>query len=81
MKKLRKEKILETLRNADKSLTLNELSQQTGIEVARLRVDLFRLMGEGKVERRQRGNELTWALKISVPIEERYEKLAKKYVP
>ncbi len=81
MKKLRKEKILETLRNADKSLTLNELYQQTGIEVARLRVDLFRLMSEGKVERRQRGNELTWALKVSVPIEERYEKLAKKYVP
>jgi len=78
---LRREKILETLRNAEKSLTVDELSQRTGIDVARLRVDLFRLMGEGKVERRQRGNELTWALKVSTPIEERYEKLAKKYVP
>jgi len=78
---LRREKILETLKNAEKSLTVDELSQRTGIDVARLRVDLFRLMGEGKVERRQRGNELTWALKVSTPIEERYEKLAKKYVP
>lgn len=78
---MRREKILETLRNAEKSLTVDELSQRTGIDVARLRVDLFRLMGEGKVERRQRGNELTWALKVSTPIEERYEKLAKKYVP
>jgi len=78
---LRREKILETLRNAEKSLTVDELSQRTSIDVARLRVDLFRLMGEGKVERRQRGNELTWALKVSTPIEERYEKLAKKYVP
>ncbi len=78
---MRREKILETLRGAEKSLTVDELSQRTGIDVARLRVDLFRLMGEGKVERRQRGNELTWALKVSVPIEERYEKLAKKYVP
>jgi len=78
---LRREKILETLRNSEKSLTVDELSQRTGIDVARLRVDLFRLMGEGKVERRQRGNELTWALKVGKPIEERYEKLAKKYVP
>ena len=78
---MRREKILETLRNAEKSLTVDELSQRTSIDVARLRVDLFRLMGEGKVERRQRGNELTWALKVSTPIEERYEKLAKKYVP
>jgi len=78
---LRREKILETLRNAEKSLTVDELSQRTSIDVARLRVDLFRLMGEGKVERRQRGNELTWALKVGVPIEERYEKLSKKYVP
>ena len=78
---MRREKILETLRNAEKSLTVDELSQRTGIDVARLRVDLFRLMGEGKVERRQKGNELTWALKVSVPIEERYEKLSKKYMP
>jgi DNA-binding transcriptional ArsR family regulator len=78
---LQKDKILETLRNAEKSLTVDELSQRTGIDVPKLRVDLFRLMGEGKVERRQKGNELTWALKVSAPIEERYEKLSKKYVP
>lgn len=78
---MRRERILETLRAAERSLTVDELSQRTGIDVARLRVDLFRLMGEGKVERRQRGNELTWALKVSVPIEERYEKLSKKYPP
>lgn len=78
---MRREKILETLKGAGKPLTLDEISQQTGIDLSRLRVDLFRLMGEGKVERRQRGNEPTWTLKVSVPLEERYEKLTKKYVP
>lgn len=78
---MRREKILETLRSADGALTVDEISQRTGIDVARLRVDLFRLLGEGKVERRQRGNELIWSIKVRVPIEERYEKLSKKYVP
>lgn len=78
---MRREKILETLKGASRPLTLDEISQQTGIDLPRLRVDLFRLMGEGKVERRQRGNEPTWTLKVSVPLQERYEKLTKKYMP
>ncbi len=78
---MKREKILEVLRSAGRPLTLSEISQQTGIELSRLRVDLFRLMNEGKVERRQRGTEATWTIKVSAPVEKRYEKLSKKYVP
>lgn len=78
---MRREKILEVLRDASEPLTIEEISQRTGIALPRLRMDLFRMMGEGKVERRQRGEELVWALRVSAPIEERYEKLSKKYVP
>lgn len=78
---MKREKILEVLRSAGRPLTLFEISQQTGIELPRLRVDLFRLMNEGKVERRQRGAEATWTIKVSTPMEKRYEKISKKYVP
>ena len=78
---MKREKILEVLRSAGRPMTLSEISQQTGIELSRLRVDLFRLMNEGKVERRQRGMETTWTIKVSTPLEKRYEKLSQKYVP
>ena len=79
--KLRREEILKALKEAGTSLTLEELSQQTGIGIVRLRVDLFRLAEEGKVERAQRGNKPVWSIKVSRPLERRYEKLSKKYTP
>lgn len=78
---MRREEILKALKEAGTSLTIEELSQQTEIDIVRLRVDLFRLAEEGKVERKQRGNKPVWTLKVGRPIERRYEKLSKKYTP
>jgi predicted transcriptional regulator len=78
---MRREKILQTLKTADKPLSIEEIAKRVGADVPRLRIDLFRLMGEGKVESRRVGGRLTWTLKVSKPIEERYEKIAKKYTP
>ncbi len=78
---MRKDEILTALREAGVALTIEELSQKTGIDIAHLRVDLFRLAEEGKVERRQRENKPTWTIKVSTAINRRYEKLSKKYVP
>lgn len=78
---MRREEILKALRESGTSLTIEELSQQTGVDIVRLRVDLFRLAEEGKVERKQLGNKSVWSIKISRPLERRYEKLSKKYAP
>jgi len=74
---LYKRKILEVLKQAEEPLSIDEISEKTDAPIARLRVDLFRLMEEGKVERRI-GKEIRWTIKVSRPIEERYEKLSKK---
>ncbi len=79
--KLRREEILKALKEAGTPLAIEELSQQTGIDIVRLRVDLFRLAEEGKVERRQRANKPVWTIKVGTAIERRYEKLSKKYAP
>lgn len=78
---MRREEILKALKEADTSLTIEELSQKTGIDIARLRVDLSRLAEEGKVECRQRANKSVWTIKVSTALEQRYEKLSKKYLP
>jgi DNA-binding GntR family transcriptional regulator len=78
--KLRREDILKALKEAGTSLTIEELSQQTGIDIVRLRVDLFRLAEEGRVERKQRANKPVWTIKVGTALEQRYEKLSKKYL-
>ena len=78
---MKREKILKALKEAGTSLTIEELSQQTGIGIVRLRVDLFRLAEEGKVERKQRANKPVWTIKVGTALERRYEKLSKKYTP
>jgi len=78
---LRRKAILKTLKDAGGPITIDELSQRTGIDVVHLRVDLFRLAEEGKVERRQRDNKPVWTIKVSTVLERHYEKLSKKYVP
>jgi DNA-binding GntR family transcriptional regulator len=62
---------LKVLREAGAPITLDELSKRTGIDIVQLRVDLFRLAEEGKVERRQRGNTSIWTLKVSSTAEQR----------
>jgi len=78
---LQREKILGALREADRPLSVEELSEKTGIPVPRLRIDLFRLKGEGKVESREKDRQLQWTIRVSKPSEKRYEKLARKYTP
>ncbi|HDI12668.1 MAG TPA: ArsR family transcriptional regulator [Hadesarchaea archaeon] len=78
---MKREEILKALREAGTPITVDELSERTGIDIVRLRVDLFRLAEEGKVERRQRGNIPTWTVKVSSASEQRYEKWSRKYTP
>lgn len=75
---MKKTKILETLKKAGKPLTIEKLSEKVDVPVPRLRMDLFRLQGEGEVESRQKGEELRWTIKVAKPIEKRYEKMRKK---
>ncbi|MDI6642993.1 MAG: FaeA/PapI family transcriptional regulator [Candidatus Hodarchaeaceae archaeon] len=67
--RLRREEILKVLRDAGTPITLDELAQRTGIDIVRLRVDLYQLTREGKVERRLRGNVPVWTVKVSSPME------------
>lgn len=78
---MRKEEILKALREAGTPITIDELSQKTGIDTVRLRVDLFMLTGEGKVERKRSGNVTTWAIKVTPPAEQRPGELYKQQVP
>ncbi|KXB00619.1 hypothetical protein AKJ48_00685 [candidate division MSBL1 archaeon SCGC-AAA261O19] len=75
---MKKTKIIEVLKKSGKPLTIEQLSEKTGVPVPRLRMDLFRLQGEGEVESRQKGDELLWTIKVAKPVEERYEKMRKK---
>ncbi len=75
---MRKDLILNVLRDAGTPITLEELSQRTGMDIVQLRVDLFKLAGEGKVERRQRGNVPTWTLTVSSAPDRRYGRLSVK---
>ncbi len=46
------------------ALTTDELAKQTGIDLTRLRVDLYHLETEGKIEKRPRGNVPAWSVKL-----------------
>lgn len=76
---MRKNKILGTLKDAAKPISINKLSDKTDIPVSSLRVDLYRLQEEGDVESVERKGELKWKIKVSEPIEEKYEKMSKKH--
>ncbi len=78
---MKKNKILNTLRNTDKPLTVDELSEETDIPIPSLRIDLFRLKEEGDVESREEKGELRWKIKVSEPVEDKYEKMSKKHKP
>ncbi len=78
---MKREKILKALKESGTPLAIEELSQQTGIDIVHLRIDLFRLAEEGKVEHRQRANKHVWTIKVGTALERRYKKLSKKYAP
>jgi DNA-binding GntR family transcriptional regulator len=65
---LKRDVILKALMEAGTPVTTEELSKRTGIDIVRLRVDLYHLSEEGKVERRLRGNTPVWTIKLgSIP--------------
>lgn len=74
---MKKKQIKEALKEADKPMTVKELSDRTDIQVHNLRVDLFRLQEEGEIESLEEGGELRWKIKVSNPAEEKYEKMSK----
>ena len=78
---MRRDEILKALEEAGTPITIEDLAKRINADVAPLRIDLFRLASEGKVERRRRGNQTLWEIKVASPIEQRYERLTKKYVP
>lgn len=77
---MEREKILNILKNAPEPLTAEEISEITGIDPIRLRIDLFRLREEGKIDSKRKGGKVRWSIKSHSPIEKRYEKLIKKYL-
>lgn len=81
MREIKKRAILEALRNAERPLSVDELSEKVDVPVPRLRMDLYRLQGEGEIESRQEENQLRWTIKVSSAIEKRYEKKSRKYTP
>ena len=76
-----RQKLLEVLKSAEKPLTTEELHDLTGVALPRLRAELLRLAGEGRIERKQVEGRVAWALKTPTRAELRYEKLAKKFTP
>jgi transcription initiation factor IIE alpha subunit len=75
-----KEKIFQVMREAGVPLTIEELSKQTNIEVPRLRIDLFRLMERGEVERREKNGKPAWTISVAKPISKHYEKLSRRFI-
>jgi predicted ArsR family transcriptional regulator len=73
-----REKILEALKASGELMSAGDIAAKSGVELHRVRPELFRLMGEGKVEGKQMGGQMKWSLKSEVPSEKRYEKMARK---
>lgn len=71
---MRREEILKVLIEAGTPISTEELSKRTGIDVVRLRVDLYHLIEEGKIEKRLRGNLPVWTVKIGSIPEHHFER-------
>lgn len=74
---MKKRKIKEALKEADKPMSVEELSNKTDTQVHNLRVDLFRLQEEGEVESIEEEGEIRWKLNVSSPAEKKYDKMSK----
>lgn len=68
---MRREQILNALRDAGTPITLGELAKRTGVDIVRLRVDLYLLAKEGAVERRQRGSVPVWTVTVRSAVRRR----------
>ena len=73
-----RDKILEALKASGEPMSAGDIAATAGVELHRVRPELFRLMGEGKIKGKQMGGQMMWALKPKIQSEERYEKMARK---
>jgi len=73
-----RDKILEALKASGEPMSAGNIAAKAGVELHRVRPELFRLMGEGKIEGKHMGGQMMWALKSKIRSEERYEKMARK---
>lgn len=78
---IKKRVILKTLQNAEKPLSISELSEKIDVPVQQLRIDLYRLQDEGKIESHLEKDRLRWAMKTRSSSEKKYEKEIKRYTP
>lgn len=76
---MKRNKIINTLKEAGKPIPIEKLSQKTDIPISSLRVDLYRLQEEGEVESLEKKGDLKWKVKVAKPIEEKYEKMSEKH--
>lgn len=68
---MKKNLILKALKEAGTPVTTEELAKMTGIDIVRLRIDLYYLFEEGKVEKRMRGNTPVWTIRLGSFYEQR----------
>ncbi len=76
---MKRNEIINALKEAGKPISIEKLSEKTEIPVSSLRVDLYRLQEEGEIESREKQGELKWKIKVSKPVEEKYDKMSKKH--
>ena len=75
---MKRRQIFEALRDSSRPLTIEKLSEKTDIPIPSLRIDLFRLQEENEIESIEEGEKLKWKIKVSNPVEEKYEKMTRK---
>ncbi len=71
-------KILSSLRNSGEPLSVEEISEESGLSSSEVRRHLYRLQEEGKVESKEEQGKLKWTIKSSDPVEEKYEKMTRE---
>ena len=76
---MKRKEILDVLKKAGEPVSIDKLSDETDESISSLRIDLFRMQEEDQIESVEENGELKWKLKVSEPLEEKYEKMSKKH--
>lgn len=76
---MKRKEILDILKKAGEPVSIDKLSDETDESISSLRIDLFRMQEEDQIESVEENGELKWKLKVSEPLEEKYEKMSKKH--
>ncbi len=74
---MKRREILDVLKKAGEPVSIEKLSDKTDESISSLRIDLFRMQEEDQIESVEDSGELKWKLKVSNPLEEKYEKMSK----